>query len=123
MTNQDQIKALAELDGWKEIQINPPYPPDTDERLILGDEPVWSNGKVISYICDRRCKDYPTSYDAIIPLIRKQPDHSREEFLRQSQAIYKHNIGQICSDGWALLSLSCQDLCEALLRATGKWKE
>ena len=51
-----------------------------------------------------------TSYDAIIPLIQKQ------EVGVRARVVQRH------PSGVTLMSTPAQ-LCEALLRATGKWKE
>ena len=121
MTTEQKIKALAELDGWKDIQINPPYPPNSNERLVLGDEPIWSNGNIISYICDRHCKPYLTSYDAILPLIQKLCTRNQElkvQFLNTLRSSFR----QPASD-YDMMMATPEQLADALLRATGKWKE
>lgn len=100
MKDQDQIKALAELDGWKPCHKhdNLGFPPQLNPNRD----------------CPQCYKPYLTSYDAIIPLIQKQ---SQEVKSKVSVMIgLKH-------DWSAWLSKTPSQLCEALLRATGKWKE
>jgi hypothetical protein len=94
MTEQEQIKALAELDGWTEY--------------LFGS----ANDCVKHKNCDWKiAPNYLASYDAIIPLIQKQNvtgsviDNSPEDF---------HGY---------IIDMSPAQLCEALLKATGKWKE
>jgi hypothetical protein len=75
MTDEDKIKALAELDGR------------------------WPN-------LSQESLRYLTSYDAIIPLIQKQPMGIRVT-LEKNCTVFD----------------SAEQLCEALLRATRKYKE
>ena len=111
MKPEDQIKALAELDGWKP---HPKY------------ENVMCRGTSEAHIESANLQQYRTSYDAIIPLIQKQNDNVRMMFLAKICNTYSDIIGcdpEDCSSGWALLALPRKDLCEALLRATNRWTE
>lgn len=97
MTKEKQIAALAELDGF----LNP----------RIAEHSLWSQWSRGDGIAERangkgfvKLPDYLTSYDAIIPLIQKQ------------------DIEVILQLDIALKSTPAQ-LCEALLRATGKWVE
>jgi hypothetical protein len=132
MKPEDQIKALAELDGcsdlWVVMKRGLYYRPQAKgythniseawvcqystakaEEYLRGDEPVT--------IKPAPCKPYLTSYDAIIPLIQKQP-----LIVKQSVAVCFMKDG-----GWSvgddLISATPSQLCEAVLRTTGKWKE
>ena len=90
MKPEEQIKALAELDG------------------IFLDEWRPENRKHFKI-------PYLTSYDAIIPLIQKQ-----------SYGIIANIHDILCTTNdtkYFLRDCSPAQLCEALLRATGKWKE
>jgi len=90
MNLEEQIKALAELDG-----------------ICLG-EWLPENRKHFK-------TPYLTSYDAIIPLIQKQ-----------SYGIVANIHDILCTTNdtkYFLRNCSPTQLCEALLRATGKWKE
>ena len=101
MTHQNQIKALAELDGWllQESKTHPAWN-------------LWHKGE------DQRSNEtlpnYLTSYDAIIPLVRKQS----EEFIN-AMGIELRELPW----NWNTIIHTPQQLAEALLRATGKWKE
>lgn len=93
MKEELQIKALAELDGWDKE----PTPNTSNAWGVIGKKPVWN----YRYQLPR----YLTSYDAIIPLIQKQPlDVIADVMVRVSL----HNT-------------TPAQLAEALLRATGKW--
>ena len=100
MNVEEQIKALAELDGWRQhpryddIMINKA---DTREAHLQGD------------ILTR----YRTSYDAIIPLIQKQNDYIK---IRMDETVRTHNTVS------AMINLTASQLCEALLKATERWK-
>lgn len=84
MNEQDQIKAVAELDRW----TPPPF-------VRFPKEP-----------------DYLTSYDAIIPVIQKQDigvQHSISNWMIRNEL------------SW--FTITPAQLCEALLKAVGKWKD
>ena len=102
MKLQDQIKAIAELDG-----------------LIYDSTCNVTGGLMFKHAPQRTryCPDYLTSRDAIVSVIEKQPP----KVLHQ---MYKH----LCDwfdgespENW--IKATPSQLCEALLRATGKWIE
>lgn len=111
MTPQDKIFSLAELDGLK--------PKIVEGLLMAGDGAPIQN--------------YLASYDAIIPLIQKQPDHIRQEFfyeLMKVRGLPKLPCGElgvqinITHLQFANLLVSTPtQLADALLIATGKMKE
>ena len=125
MNAQDQIKALAELDGPPLFVIRKPihdpfgyYRKDacgycglneawrvTEEvgRLHIGGRPTDHDRVILE---PAPTKPYLTSYDAILPLVQKQPVAIKIEIMSRC----------------CLLDAPTQ-LCEALLRATGKWRE
>lgn len=125
MTEREQIRALAELDG---------YTLSCNERTLLQWN-LYKDGVVKVYLGDtnygegftwesiiRHLPDYLTSYDAILPLIQKQRENSWSELFQELC-----NIVEPCECGqhwsaWAFDFTPAQ-LCEALLRATGKWKD
>ena len=104
MTTQDQIKALAELDGWKQ---------NIDEAQLSWKE-TWSSpaNNFKTYFRFTELPRYLTSYDAIIPLIQKQDNETR------------CSISEWCHNNHhsPVIMATPAQLCEALLRATGKWK-
>ncbi len=113
MTDSEIIKACAELDG-----------------LIFKDGvwvgPGWNHRE--------DCKPYLTSRDAIIPVIEKQDDDTRQGFFYKLMDVHKLNRPMVYNSAmleWTCSHLNFADvilstpahLCEALLRATGKWIE
>jgi hypothetical protein len=94
MKPEEQIKALAGLDGWK---------PHADGVGYYKDRhPFIYGGKSLPF--------YITSYDAIIPLIQKQSDGIKSDIVEKLYCM-----------GDRQLDRTPAQLCEALLRATGKW--
>ncbi len=101
MTKHDKVAALAELDGLVWMR-------DPSDHCWC-----WFN-KITKWFCGKNLfaydddinwealPDYLNSYDAIIPLIQK---------LKIRLDFYLDEVE------------SPAQLCEALLRATGKWKE
>jgi len=108
MKPEEQIKALAELDGYV-MELSTP----NGVPVMC----LYEQGKIIRE-CDMespRMTAYLTSYDAIIPLIQKQ-----------SYGIVANIHDILCTTNdtkYFLRNCSPTQLCEALLRATGKWKE
>lgn len=109
MTTKEQIIATAELDGWHNIQPNPLYP-NRYAGFTKGDTHA---------LCG--IPDYLTSRDAIVPVIEKQTTivqlHICDEIYRTlpSNRIYQSPT--------KILLATPPQLAEALLRATGKWKD
>ena len=96
MTELDQIKAIAELDG-RQINLT------EDGDIIDEDSPP----------------DYLHSLDAIVLVIRKQwlaQAFAPEKFYQAIPNYYPHILTFI-------QYTTAKELCEALLRATGKWKD
>ena len=108
MNHEEQIKALAELDGYV-MELSTP----NGVPVMC----LYEQGKIIRE-CDMespRMTAYLASYDAIIPLIQKQ-----------SYSIIGNIHDILCTTNdtkYFLRNCSPAQLCEALLRATGKWKE
>ena len=98
MTQEQQTKALAELDGWN-------Y-----DGLDFANREQYSQCGLTRCLCD--LPEYLTSYDAIIPLIQKQDLHG--EVLDA--------LGDMRHSGYYTQATPAQ-LCEALLRATNRWTE
>ena len=99
MKPEEQIKALAELDGWTNLE-HEVHPAITYEW-------AWRDGE------KHIIPPYLTSYDAIIPVVQRQTYETRQLIIRW--LIYR--VG----DHYFLSTPS--QLCEALLRATENWKE
>ena len=106
MTPENQIKALAELDGFK--------PPRINAGESWGESSYCGTGIcVYRGGCNVRGIDlqYLNSYDAIIPLIQR---------LGSTDAV--DATMRLRNQRTAFASTPAQ-LCEALLRATGKWQD
>ena len=118
MNPTDQIRAIAELDGWK-------FVPSHDSSLTGRAIPEhWVNDDEYDKIwVESAFPKYLTSYDAIIPVIQKQFIHIYQwlDFERSLALV----LG-VCTTilyGRDALKATPAQLCEALLRATGKWTE
>ena len=107
MKPEEQIKALAELDGF-----------------VLRDK-WWTPTSEDVQRMPRDMEDghplYLTSYDAIIPLIQKQDIEIRRDVYRNLIRDKSGKIRHTVDIGDAYISTPSQ-LCEALLRATENWK-
>ena len=107
MKPQDIIKAIAELDGWKPNPIaGGMYPPDL--------HPAVNINKVFEL------SPYLTSRDAIVPVIEKQDLVTKSNWLYilSDMVYHQHKNTYLVS-----LFVTPSQLCEALLRSTGKWVE
>lgn len=109
----DQIKALAELDGYRLL------PSDYTEIFYPGglqtiERPMWhqteTNPLRLRGLLDEELPKYLDDYNAIMPLVRKQSAVVRFEmhFSFSGKEYYTETPDQ---------------LAEALLRVTGKWVE
>lgn len=124
MKTEEQIEALAELDGW----------------TYLGQDAEWQKHwiqfprEVISKLSHEevrkqrvwRLPDYLTCFDAIIPLVQKQALGSEKhewEFINALNKIICTGFHCVRTTAFTPLAATPDQLCEALLRATGKWKE
>lgn len=122
MKEQDQIKAIAELDGWT------PYSPGD-----FNPTPRWEHKLIVGKVVQTsNLPDYLQSYDAIIPVIEKQYSNIQRILIFELQIglhnFWKHagkDTTQFDEISWmvAILQATPQQLCEALLRATGRWTE
>lgn len=112
MKLEDQIKAIAELDGWSNVTIYP-----SENNQVDGFKP---NGMGWS-----ECLPYTTSRDAIVPVIEKQTEEMQLKTIYTLSKTMTHPKDWDYVTGWMLLAIKATptQLCEALLRATGKWKE
>jgi len=107
VTTEQQIKALAELDGWTLAQTKDPksifFGKGFRSRYPFLRTPKWEVANT----------SYLTSYDAIIPLIQKQSDDIKGKIdMDIFELGYNHSFDPTPAQ-----------LCEALLRATEKWKD
>ena len=113
MKNEDIIKAIAELDGWKSSKFG------TEES------PVWYQTTDDGMVYE--LPPYLTSRDAIVPVLRKQPRFQNGKpfqllIVRHLETIVERD-GKFLEREFNALVATPRQLCEALLCATGKWKE
>jgi hypothetical protein len=113
LTPEQKTRLLAELDGWAHLYEHAM----TDSlhchyRLWFGMNPKGEH--------DLRVPSYPTSYDAIIPLVQKVyptlSNSMQNLFFQHIEHILKLDD---CT-GWDVLSATPSQLCDAVLVATGK---
>lgn len=104
MTDTEIIKAVAELDGWK----------FGEGRMAAFCQPPPYEFGVVTH---DKLPSYLTSLDAIVPVIEKQDEWAQRHFIEALQDTTEE-ISVI-----KLFLATPRQLCEALLRATGKWKE
>lgn len=112
MTNEKQIRLVAEMDGWTfngdGLIKNPsPYGTPTDECVL--------------YLHHPNVPKYLTSRDAIIPVIEKwwaaATQEKREQFIVELMSILP--IGSPVM----LIFVKASELAEALIRTEGKWED
>lgn len=121
MTPEDKIKAIAELDGWSDIS----WPFGT--AFTGQGKPPHLNANLTPLL------PYLTSRDAIVPVIEKHPLEVKRKVVHIVSDLFyssKDEKNQWYNGGWrvdckamACLFSTPSQLCEALLRATGKWIE
>jgi hypothetical protein len=121
MNTNEQIKALAELDGYTAS-----YNKDNGLWHWLnesnGHVKLFGNGLSEEHLI--AITNYLTSYDAIIPLIQKLGKMDAISFVGWLIVTkFDFNFGIDESAAFELITATPSQLCEALLRATGKWKE
>lgn len=105
MDTNDIIKAIAELDGWTLSNLDDSNP-----------EVIWHKNTPDGMIYDT--PDYLTSRDAIIPVIEK-----RQYCLLHRNLWWVIDEWLEKQDILPALKATPRQLSEALLRATGKWKD
>jgi hypothetical protein len=112
MKNQDIIKTIARLDGW----INLTH--------LIDRTDIWTHPRTNIH-CHTGEFNYLKSRDAILPVIEKQP-----KLVQINIVILLKDIvcrGADCPPELVVNILmvlaTASQLCEALLRATGKWKD
>lgn len=94
-----QIKAIAELDGFETLGVGPDY------------QTHFKNGEEYK---TAELPAYHTSRDAVVPVIEKQSRLIQDAVVDE---LHRIPAGKCPYAEFATPS----QLCEALLRATGKW--
>lgn len=113
MTPEQINRLCAELDGLKAVEEDDLW----SLKYADGRYAQYPRGGISEEHCWRVCcPDYTTSYDAIIPLIQKQQGYIAADLFMwlndQPHIEYPEP-----------LYATPRQLCEALLRALGKWEE
>lgn len=112
MKPEEQIEALAKLDGWTDIESN-----------YMGKFYGNQNGEKSS---NDLIPNYLNSYDAIIPVLKKQDDLIKKNMIHILANIFYGD--EKPENQWydcqviAYHSATSAQLAEALLRATNLWK-
>ena len=133
MTPEDQIKAIAELEKWYVVQNDDGLWSLHNKEKCVGcygwetEDGAW--GALSRYGYD----EMTTSRDAIVPVIEKHPLEVKRKVVHIVSDLFyssKDEKNQWYNGGWrvdckamACLFSTPPQLCEALLRATGKWIE
>jgi|ERR1035437_5005054 hypothetical protein len=114
MKDTDQNAEIAKLDGWTLFDSG---------KDSFG---VWCEAHATREhegILQDKLPLYLTSYDALVPVIKRQIEDgavNQLDFALQLNAILPD--GEIARYPLTIFATPSQ-LCEALLRAAGKWKE
>jgi hypothetical protein len=124
LTQSDKIKLAAELDGWLYFDD-----PKDNLKCASGVHQWFSTNHGC---CSPTCFDnYATSYDAIIPLIQKQDDETKQQFFYALATMRGHRIEETAPFAISLrithlefskmiVDNTPSQLLDALLVATGK---
>ena len=139
MTNEDKIKVLAEVDGFENIDNYTYYPnkigPFMGREYIGGTKDKLGKSDDLLGREIIEIPDYLTDYDAIIPLVQKcltkETCHSFFDALGLIVAPDWNDVDgtlEYTGDGsyyeqWMLFKATPEQLCDALIRALGKWKD
>jgi len=103
MDTIEQIKCLGAIDDWSEV--------DDHRRELRYKEYRVVDGRMWTSISSQM-PDWLNSYDAIISLIGKQSREIRETVDHEHELV-----------GFGYGFPTPAQLCEALLRAVGEWKD
>lgn len=116
----EQIFAIAVLDGWRVATtehfklLQNPVEAGTDIGMCCGlhlrDDEVWAVGLAGDENGSHAFPDYLHSYDAIISVIQKQDSTVQSLVYSALHELF-------------FWEYTPAQLCQALLRATGKWKD
>jgi hypothetical protein len=115
MKPKARTKALAELDGYT-VKSPSGFP----EHIALD----WAHAIKGDIDVSLNQMGYLTSRDVIVPVRLKvcnTPD-LKVQWLNHARTILSRRVGKLVSD-FDLTSINPDEDCEALLRATNRWKE
>jgi hypothetical protein len=113
MTKEQQIIAVAKLDGFNPVDTYGPNKPITEVTF------VDKAGEMRQLDCD-----YLTSRDTIVPVRIKVCNtiELKVKWLNFAREILAKKLKRVVSD-FDVACIEPDDDTEALLRATGEWKE
>jgi len=121
MTEQDQIRELAILDGWT-------FNPAGKDSFGTNYAEFWQTGGAGEITCAKP-PDYLGGYNLILPLIRKlfgKDKFTKGHFIQTLRNMREKEYQNLISDYWhifdVVLLATPKELCEAVLKATEKWK-
>jgi hypothetical protein len=114
MTDDEIIIEVAKLDGWTFGDRV------TDKKTGISWD-VYRKGEQHGSIYVGTLPKYLTSRDAIMPVIEKQENHVKVDLVHQLDDGLFNNWQP--SQVVAVLLSTPRQLCIALLKATGKWRE
>lgn len=127
MTDQDQLIEIAKFDGWTHIKVpqkfNHLWAPG---HVTTRDDGDWQHTD--GYCCSFDClPNYLTSRDAIVPVIEKHKEKRLHIIGCLSDMLWPKDFPfenlLTVEHSWMFLTATPRQLCEALLRATRKWKD
>lgn len=118
MNNQEIIKAVADLDGWvfKGFTTRIGYP--NKSKTGFAQPKAAGEQRIRPY----ELPDYLNSRDAIVPVIEKCCSGTTTTWFAFSEGLVKMGRPYIIEPFVGFIKATPRQLCEALLRATGKWK-
>lgn len=121
MSDEEIILAVAKLDGWEEV---------LNESAWVNLMPHLSHKKFWRGQVEQRLSKYLTSRDAIIPVIEKccsKDKYDKGNFIQTIRNEREKEYQNLISDYWhifdVVLCATPRQLCIALLKATGNWKD
>lgn len=119
MTREEKIKVLAELDGWVHCYVT--------KYGVCGWLPVEQSGTIHGARGDNLCKiPYLTSYDAIIPLVKKRCAGNalmEQTFINEVERGICSGFHAARTVGFFLMAAEPEQLADALIKAVRKWKD
>lgn len=106
MNERDQLIEIAKLDGKEEWEYNPNNP-------AFGSLLYLTSLDAIVPVIEKQTFSIQYGMTRIIAMMRSGGDDKEYRYYPQDMTFY----GRLC------MTATPRQLCEALLRATGKWKD
>lgn len=114
MRKEDQLRALAKLDGYVDIEVE-------HKRASVFSPCGWMIGRIEASCCDDKLDvpDYLFSRDAIVSLIEKLPSRIQLRIVTRYLSLVRVRY----DDRVELMTAKPTKLCEATLIETETWKD